>query len=96
MKDSLDHVRQASTHWTVLFERFRLSMYLDPIHDLTYLKSFIDYQTKGNTITPSLTVNGVPGVTHGDYEPLRTWIDWHFKKGDMMLCLNLQSRANPR
>lgn len=45
--------------------------------------------------TPSVTINGIPGVTHGDYGPPRTWIDWWFKKGDVMICLNLQSVKFP-
>jgi hypothetical protein len=59
------------------------------------LKAFIDSTTKNNVTTPSLTVNGIPGVTYGDYGPPRTWIDWWFKKGDTMICMSLQSIAFP-
>jgi hypothetical protein len=40
-------------------------------------------------------MNGIAGVTHGDYGPPRTWIDWRFKKGDTMICLRLQSKSFP-
>ena len=85
----------ALTKWVVLLGRFHFLIHLDPIKDLGGLKSFIDYSTKSDVITPPVTVNGVPGVMHGDYGPPRTWIDWWFKKGDTMICLSLQSTAFP-
>ena len=87
--------QMALANWVVTSGRFQILIHLDAIHDLDGLKSFIDYTTKSNVITPSVTVNGVPGVTHGDYGPLRTWIDWWFKKGDVMICLCLQSVSFP-
>ena len=85
----------ASTMWTVSLRRFQIFIHLDPIHDLDRLKWHIDHVTKSEVVTPSPTVNGVPGVTHGDYGPPRTWIDWWFKKGDTMICLCLQSKSFP-
>jgi hypothetical protein len=85
----------ALTNWVVLLGRFRLFIHLDPITDLGGLKSIIDLTTKGDVTTLSITVNGVSGVTHGDYGPPRTWIDWWFKKGDTMICLCLQSKSFP-
>ena len=72
--------RTAWTNWTVALGRFRLFLHLDPLHDLDGLKAFIDQQTRGNVTPTSVSVNGVLGVTHGDYGPARTWIDWWFKK----------------
>jgi hypothetical protein len=85
----------AWTHWAVSLGRFDLFIHLDALNDLTELKSFIDYSTKSDVITPSISVNGVSGVTHGDYGPPRTWIDWWLKKGDTMICLCLQSKTFP-
>lgn len=85
----------ALTKWVVLLGRFRLFIHLNPIEDLGGLKSFIDLTTKGDVTTPSIAVNGISGVMHGDYGPPRTWIDWWFKKGDTMICVCLQSTSFP-
>jgi hypothetical protein len=87
--------QMALTKWVVLLGRFQFLIHLDPINDLGGLKSFIDYTTKSDVTTPLITVNGVPGVMHGDYGPPRTWIDWWLKKGDTMICLCLQSTSFP-
>ena len=86
-----DAYQRAFTNWVIRLGRFQLFIHLDPLHDLSELKSSIDCMTKGNVTTPSITVNDVQGVTHGNYGPPRTWIDWWFKKGDVMICLCLQS-----
>jgi hypothetical protein len=90
-----DAYQIASTDWIISLGRFQIFIHLDPLKDLDGLKSFIDYSTKSNVTTPPITVNGVPGVTHGNYGPPRTWIDWWFKKGDTMICLCLQSKSFP-
>jgi hypothetical protein len=64
-------------------------LHLDALHDLDDLERIVDRETKGN-IT-SLVVNGISGVTHGDYGPPPSWIDWWFKKGDTMLCACLHA-----
>jgi len=78
---TLGAYQTALTKWVVLLGRFQLFIHLDPIKDLGGLKSIIDLTTKSDVTTPSITVNGVSGVMHGDYGPPRTWIDWWFKKG---------------
>src|SRR5215469_8799202 len=87
--------QRAATQWVITLGRFRIVAHLDATHDLGGLKSFIDYTTNSNVAVRSLTANGVPGVTHGVYGPPRTWIDWWFKKGDVMICLCLQSVSFP-
>jgi len=72
-----------------------LFIHLDPINDLTHLKSFIDHTTKSYVVTPSIQVSEIEGVTYGDYGPPRTWIDWWFKEGDTMICFYLQSKSFP-
>ena len=94
-KPSPGAYQSSFTNWVVSLGRFRLGIHLDPIHGLDHLKSFIDYSTKQNVTPHEFTVNGVFGVTHGGYEPPRTRIDWWFKKGDIMICLCLQSLAFP-
>ena len=88
-------LQMALTNWVVLLGRFQLFIHLDPINDLSKLKFFIDCTTKNDVFTPSVTVNGIEGVSHGDYGPQRTWIDWWFKKGDTMICLSPQSVTFP-
>ena len=90
-----DSYQIASTHWVVFLGRFRLGIHLDPMNNPDHLTSFIDQVTKGDADTPSISVNAIPGVTHGGYGPPRTWIDWWFKKGDTMICLCLQSKSFP-
>lgn len=72
-----------------------LAIHLDARHDLGGLKSFIDYTTRSQVITPSLSVNGVPGVTHGQCGAPRARTDGWFKKGDVLICLSLQSASFP-
>lgn len=88
--------QMASTKWTVALGRFQLFLHLDALHELDDLKLFVDQQTKANVAPTALVVSGISGVTYGDYGPHRTWIDWWFKKGDIMLCACLQSIEFPR
>ena len=81
----------ASTSWNITLRRFQLSVHLDPLGNLNGLKDFIDSVTKSDVIVPTIIVNGIDGVTHGDYWPPQTWIDWWFKKGDLMICMHLGS-----
>ena len=83
----------ASTNWTVRLGRFQFFLHLDALHDPSYLKTLIDWQTKGDVALTSVSING---VTYGGYGPNRTWIDWWLKKGDTMLCDCLQSVEFPR
>ena len=83
------------TRWVVLIGRFRLGIHLDPISDLGDLKRFIDHSTKSDVTTSPICVNGVDGVTYGGYASPVTWIDWWFKRGDTMICLNLQGAPFP-
>ncbi len=86
--------RVCFTRWTVRLGRFQLLVQLN-VADLEALKDQIDFVAKSDVVTPRLEVNGIPGVTHGDYGPPRTWIDWWFKGGDTTLCLCLQSADYP-
>jgi hypothetical protein len=59
------------------------------------LKRFIDNSTKSDVTTLPISVNGISGVTYGGYSSPVTWIDWWFKRGDTMICLNLQGTSFP-
>lgn len=85
----------AWTDWIVSLERFQLFVHLDSRLRLSDLKPLIEQQTKMQAEVATLGVGGVLGVTHGNYGPPRTWIDWWFKRGDVMICLCLQSKALP-
>jgi hypothetical protein len=87
------HPHQAAwTDWIISFERFQFFIHLDSRLKLSDLKRLFDQTMKCNVRVNTIGVNGVPGVTHGGYGPPRTWIDWWLKKGDVMICLYLQSR----
>ena len=87
--------QRAFTRWTIGLGRYQIFVHLDARHELVGLKEFIDSQTRGDVVVEQLRVNGISGVRHGGYGPLRTWIDWWFKKGDTMMSLCLQSVAFP-
>jgi hypothetical protein len=78
----------------IVLGRFQLSAHLDK-RGLDGLAAVITDQTQRTVATSAIIVNGVPGVTFGDYGPPRTWIDWWFRKGDLTLCLRLQSVQFP-
>ena len=85
----------ALTQWMISIGRFRLLIHLDPLRDPKDLKSSINLITKGDVTTEPIVVNGISGAKHGGYGAPRTWIDWWFKKGDLMICLCLQSASFP-
>jgi hypothetical protein len=85
----------AWTDWIISLERFQFFVHLDPRLKLSDLKRLIEQTKKGDANIPTIGVNGIVGITHGDYGPPRTWIDWWFKRGDVMLCLCLQSKTFP-
>ena len=82
----------AWTDWIISFERFQFFIHLDSRLKLSDLKRLLDQTMKSDVRVNTVGVNGVPGVTHGGYGPPQTWIDWWFKKGDVMICLYLQPR----
>ena len=83
----------AWTDWVISLERFRFFVHLDSRLHLSDLKRLMDQTTKNDTRITTIGVNGIFGVTHGDYGPPRTWNEWRFKKGDMMICLCLHSKT---
>lgn len=83
------------TYWKINLGKFYFSIHLSPNSELSGLKNFIDFTTKQNVFVKDIVVNNIPGVTHGGYDEPRTWIDWWFRKNDITLCLNLQSKKFP-
>ena len=91
---NLREFQMAFPRWQFDLDRFYFTIWLGP-GTLGDLKREIDSQTKGDVVTPSVEVNGIPGVTFGSYEAPRTRIDWLFKKGDTMIRLSLLSHEVP-
>jgi hypothetical protein len=85
----------AWTDWIISLKRFQFFVHLDSRLRLSDLKPLIQQQTKTDPDVSTVGIGGLLGVTHGDYGPPRTWIDWWFKRGDVMICLCLQSKAMP-
>ena len=75
--------------------RYRFSFHLDPCQVPSDLARFILSTTKQSVALQAVQFNGVPGVCYGSYNPQRTWFDWWLKKGDSMLCINLQTDITP-
>jgi len=90
----LQEYQMAWPSWQFDMGRFYFMIYLRP-GELTGLKAEIDSQTKGDVSTPTLEVNGIPGVRFGDYGPPRTRIDWWLRKGETVLVMSLLSHELP-
>jgi len=59
------------------------------------LRSFILSCTKEYVDLEPVEVNGIRGVRYGSYnEPGGCRIDWWLKKGELMICITLQSSSN--
>jgi len=89
------------TYWKIRIDKFYLSINLSSFHKLDGLKNNIKLITKEDVDVDvdvdvnTITVNDISGVTYGNYEEPRTWIDWWFRKGDTTICINLQSEKFP-
>jgi hypothetical protein len=59
------------------------------------LAGFIESQTRYLPTLKDITINDCHGKMYGDYSDQMTWIDWWFKKGDCMICFNLQGIGMP-
>jgi hypothetical protein len=59
------------------------------------LGDYIALETRCKPILKDLTINGCPGKMYGDYSEQMTWINWWIKKGDCMICLNIQGIGMP-
>ncbi len=59
------------------------------------LAESIFLETKSLPVLKDITINGCPGKMYGDYSEQMTWIDWWIKKGDCMICLNIQGIGMP-
>jgi hypothetical protein len=64
-------------------------------HNPEYLKDFILSCTRQDVVLEDVEINGIRGKRYGDYSETRTWIDWYMKKGDSMVCINLQGYGMP-
>jgi hypothetical protein len=86
-----DVVGEGGLHLVALLGRYRFSFHISPREEPKYLADFILSCSKQRVTLEPVVVNGIHGVTHGGYNTQRTWIDWWLKKGDSMLCINLQT-----
>ena len=59
------------------------------------LGEWIESQSRSKPNLRDFAVGDCLGKTYGDYSEDFTWIDWWLKKGDCMICLNLQGRGTP-
>jgi hypothetical protein len=59
------------------------------------LAEFIQSQTRSLPVLKDVEFNGVKGKQHGAYSKEMSWIDWWLKKGDCMICLNVQGMGMP-
>jgi hypothetical protein len=59
------------------------------------MAEFIESQTKYLPALKDITINHCYGKMYGDYSEQMTWIDWWIKRGDCMICLNIQGIGMP-
>jgi hypothetical protein len=83
-----------TTHWQIALGRFQFLIHLESQQGPKELADFILSCTKQRVEPRAVHVNGISGVTYGAYEVPRSWIDWWFKKNDVMICINLQGYAD--
>ena len=83
--------RMAFTTWVISLGRFTLRIHLEADRGPQYLKTLVDGLTRGDVTTSEFSINGIRGFKYGGYGPPDTWIDWWVKKGDLTICLTLQS-----
>lgn len=86
-----DVVGEGGLLLVALLGKFRFSFHVSPRGEPQGLADFILSCTKRRVNVVPVVINSIPGVTYGGYDPQRTWIDWWLKKGDGMLCINLQT-----
>jgi hypothetical protein len=86
----VDNFGDGGTGWELPFGKFSFFVHLEASGKPEDLGSFILSCTKQYVDLTSVQINGIAGVMYGTYDKQRTWIDWWMKKGELMICINLQ------
>lgn len=85
-----------TTVYDIQWGIFHFFCHIDPNqNNPDYLGTFILGCTKQEVILEDVEINGIHGKRYGAYSKVRTWIDWYMKKGDSMICINLQGYGMP-
>ena len=91
----IDDFGTGETVWTFQFGDFAFYIRLDPTDPPEELARFIRSATKKAVDLRPVEINGIKGMSYGDYHEGRSWIDWWLKKGELMICINLQGWKAP-
>jgi hypothetical protein len=94
----VEGVGKADTVWEMHVGNYTLFIHMDCNREPEDLGEFILSSTKHRPTLKSIEINGIHGVTHGTYYDdykKRSWIDFWLKKGELLLCINLQSYTPP-
>jgi hypothetical protein len=61
------------------------------------LRELIESQSRGpvSVVLADYAIRDYSGKTHGSYSDEFTWIDWWLKKGNCLICFNLQGPGIP-
>ena len=88
-------IGEGHTHWEISLGEFILRIHLNPRGIPSDLAGFILSCTKEYVQLDQIEINGTYGVKFGEYTSPRSWTDWWLKRGDLMICINLQGPARP-
>src|SRR5262245_48099103 len=91
----VDNFGEPSTSWQFLFGAFSFFVHLEASNAPSGLRDFILGCTKQYVDLTPVEINEITGFKYGDYDRQRSWIDWWMKKGDLMICINLQGDGLP-
>lgn len=59
------------------------------------LAEYVMSQTKYLPTLKDVVINDCYGKMYGEYSEQMTWVDWWIKRGDCMICFNLQGMGMP-
>ena len=91
----VDNFGAGGTTWQFVLGKFTFFIHLEASGKPEDLHTFILCCTKESVVLEPIEINGIKGVRYGDYNSQRSWIDWWMKKGELMICINLQGWQLP-
>jgi hypothetical protein len=59
------------------------------------LADYLELQIEQLPLVKDITINHCYGKMYGDYSEQMTWIEWWIKRGDCMICFNIQGIGMP-
>jgi len=83
----VDDFGEASTMWEIGLGNHPLFVHLDALQEPADFNGFSLMVWRKPADMELLEINGIHGMVCGDYDSRYWSMWWHFKKGDLMLCI---------